>query len=59
MFARTIPLPVKAKLVDEVAAQKLMQRMHEVKLNYRPEQGWLDEPENSVSKQEKKVCVTR
>lgn len=48
MFPRSIPVPVKAKLVDEEAVQKLQRRVEELKQSYRPEQGWLTSRENQV-----------
>lgn len=47
---RLFTVPVKSKLVDEAAVQKLMQRVEHLKQNYQPEQGWLGAPENAVNR---------
>ena len=47
----TIPVPVDAKLSDDVAVQKLIQRVEELKQSYRPRCGWLDAPENAIHRQ--------
>lgn len=48
MFHHAIPVPLGKKLNDDNAAQKLQQRVEELKRSYRPEQGWLDSQENQV-----------
>lgn len=48
MFSKSIPVPLSKKLVEDEAAQKLQQRLAELKQSYRPEQGWLDSKENQV-----------
>lgn len=47
---RLYTIPVRAKLVDEEATKKLMARVEELKRTMRPEQGWLDAPENAVNR---------
>jgi hypothetical protein len=47
---RLMTVPVKTKLTDEAAVQKLMQRVEELKQNYQPEQGWLCAPQNAINR---------
>lgn len=39
----TISLPVKARLVDQEAIDRLAARQAEARAEYRPENGWLTE----------------
>jgi len=47
---RLITVPVQKKLVDDEAAQKLLQRLADLKKNFQPQQGWVDAASNAIGR---------